>query len=175
MLRLLLNRRVLRLLRAVWRYRGRLDDHGGRYQREVATTVHSFVRRRWLGRGAFALYRIAMRALLVLAIGLILLAAVGAVLLYRQQPQDALLALAPLAAGVWLGWMRMVWGGPLDWLREHADPEVDIPLGELPARLRALAAETRELGDVPGQLGAELDQLATEAEQSSAGRRRRAR
>lgn len=153
---------TFRLLRAVWRYRGRIEAHGGAYQTELATAVRTALDARIVGRTALGGYRFAMRLLLGAAIVMAILTVLGAISLWRttDEPLAALLAF-PFAviAGV-LGWWRFVWGAPLDWLSEHADPDRTVPLRELPQRLNELARETRSIAHVPARLSEELDALA---------------
>lgn len=151
---------TLRLLRALWRYRGRIEAHGDQYQAELATAVRTALDERLAGRVAIAGYRLAMRLLLAGAIVLAALAVLLAVLLWQTNAWLALLALPLLAGGAALAWWRVTWGAPLDWLTEHADPDRAVPMRELPARLRALAAESRRVANVPGRLADELDALA---------------
>lgn len=157
------NRRrpsTFRLLRAVWRYRGRIEAHGGAYQAELATAVRTALHGRALGRSALTGYRLLLRALVFGAVALIALAALLAWLLWKVDPLLALLALPFVIAGCALGWWRIVWGAPLDWLDEHADADRTVSLAEMPGRLRTLAGETRKMANVPAQLAEELDALA---------------
>lgn len=151
---------LVRLLRAIWRYRGQLAAHGDAYQAELATAVRTQLDAGLGGRVALTGYRFAMRLLLFGAITVALLAVLVAVLLYRVEPPLALLGILVAIPAVALGWWRLVWGRPLDWLDEHADPARTVPLEELPTRLRALAAETRTIANVPARLGDELEALA---------------
>lgn len=161
---------TFRLLRAIWRYRRRVAGHGDRYQVELATTVRTALHGRAAGRLALGAYRAAMRVLLVGAIVLGVLGLVAAWLLWQLEPWAALASLLLLVPAVALGWWRLAWGAPLDWLDEHADPDREVALTELPGRLRAVASELRELADVPASLSRELDVLAgdIDAETSSA-------
>lgn len=153
---------TLRLLRAVWRYRGRIEAHGAAYQVELATSVRTALDARAVGRAALGGYRLAMRALISAAIALVVLALLVAALLWQLEPWFALLALPVLLGAAALLWWRFTWGAPLDWLTEHADPEREVPLRELPTRLRALAAEARDIANVPERLSDELDALASD-------------
>lgn len=155
---------TFRLLRAVWRYRGRIEAHGNAYQAELATAVRTALDQRLLGRTALGGYRLAMRLLLVGAGGLAVLAVLLAFGLWQLEPWLALLAVVPAAGAGLLGWWRFVWGAPLDWLQEHADPERTVAIGELPARLHQLARESRSIANVPARLGDELEALATDLE-----------
>lgn len=159
---------TLRLLRAVWRYRGRIEGHGHAYQAELATAVRTALDQRLAGRAALRGYGFAMRMLLVGAAALFVLALVTAVLLFRVEPWLALLALLPTFAGGVLAWWRLTWGAPLDWLGEHADPDRSVPLSALPHRLRKLARESRSIANVPARLGDELDALASDIEPAAA-------
>jgi hypothetical protein len=151
---------TFRVVRALWRYRGRIAGHGDRYQAEIATAVRTALDARVGGRAALASYRFAMRLLLGLVIALALIALATAVGLWQVDHRLALVALVPLLGAGLAAWWRLQWGAPLDWLDEHADPDREVPLGELPARLRALAAETRGLANVPARLSDELELLA---------------
>ena len=151
---------TLRLLRAVWRYRGRIEAHGDQYQAELATAVSTALDERIAGRVAIRGYRLAMRLLLVGAIALAALAVILAALLWRANAWLALLALPVLVGAAALAWWRLTWGAPLDWLTEHADPDRVVPLRELPTRLRALAAESRRVANIPERHSDELDALA---------------
>lgn len=152
--------RLVRLLRAIWRYRRQLAAHGDAYQAELATAVRTQLDAGLGGRVALAGYRVAMRLLLFAAIAVAGLAALLALLLYRVEPQLALLAIVVAIPAVVLGWWRLLWGRPLDWLDHHSDPSRTVPLEELPQRLQALAAETRTIANVPARLADELDALA---------------
>lgn len=154
-----------RVARALWRYRGRIEAHGGRYQTEIATALRTALESQVAGRMALGGYRLAMRALVVGCVLLAVLAVVLAVLLWRVEHAAALVGLVPLAGAGVLGWWRLAWGAPLDWLAEHADPERRLPLPELPGALRQVARELRQIADVPGALAQELDDLAGVAEQ----------
>jgi hypothetical protein len=151
---------TFQFMRALWRYHGRIANHGDRYQAEVATAVRTALDARVGGRAALAGYRFMMRMLLLLAIALALVAILTAVGLWQLDHRLALVGLLPLVGAGVVAWWRLQWGAPLDWLDEHADPEREVPLRELPARLRALAAETRGLANVPARLSDELELLA---------------
>lgn len=160
------RRRVstFRLLRALWRYRGRIADHGGRYQTELATTVRSALDRRTAGRVALVAYRGAMRALWIGAAVLLLVTLGLGRALWSIDHRFALAALLPAFATLWLVWQRFVWGAPLDWLDEHADPDRTMTVAELPGALRGVARELRELANVPASVSRELDALAGDIE-----------
>lgn len=160
------RRRIrFQLIRALWRYRGRIAQHGGAYQSELATAVKTALDARFIGRFAFATYYALMTVLLVLAvIAWIITVVVALVLGFTAGWWWATIAILPaIGAGVLTYW-RLSWGGPLDWLNEHADPARRVSLVELPANLRALAAETRTLADVPANISLELEELATAVE-----------
>ena len=159
---------TLRLLRALWRYRGRIHAHGNAYQAELATAVRTALVERFAGRAALGSYRLAMRGIRALAIVMAITAGAMALALLVVMPWLALLALLPaVAAGVLL-WWRFTWGAPLDWLDEHADPARTVTIEELPGRLRELARETRAMVDVPARLADELDALAADVEPAPA-------
>lgn len=154
----------IRLARALWRYRGQLEGHGGAYQAELATALRTTILSTSYGRLGFSAYRFAMRAMIAGIAALVLFTLVLAVALWQLSPWAALLALLP-AAGAWFVTLwRMSWGAPLDWLGEHADPARSVSITELPARLHELAKETRSIANVPGRLADELDALARETE-----------
>ncbi len=153
---------LLRVARAAWRYYGRVDAHHDAYERELATTLHTLVTERLSGRLALGSYRLAMRLLTILAIALAAIALLLAASLWRLEPWSSLLALVPAVPAALLLWWRLAWGAPLDWLEEHADPNVQLPLSELPERLQQLANETRSLANAPARLSEELDALAAE-------------
>ena len=155
---------TIRLLRAVWRYHGRIESHGNQYQAEVATAVRTALDERFAGRTALAGYRLGMRLLVVGVVFLLLLAALAGAGLWQVAHPLAPLALVPLVGAGMLTWWRLSWGASLDWLEEHADPDRVVPVRELPARLRALAAESRRMADVPARLSDELDALAGDVE-----------
>ncbi len=157
----------IRLARALWRYRGQLEDHGDDYQAELATMLRTTIVSTVVGRMALSTYRFAMRAMIAGIAALALFALVVAVSLWQLSPWAALLALLPAGGAVLVGLWRMSWGEPLDWLTEHADPERSVTLAELPTRLRALALETRSIANVPGRLADELEALARETEHES--------
>lgn len=161
-------RSTVRLLRALWRYRGRIEAHGGQYQAELATAVHTTLDQRRVGRTALGGYRLAMRALVVGAVLLILLAVLLAVLLWRVDHRGALVGIVPLVPAGFLTWWRFAWGAPLDWLDEHADRSRTVTIAELPASLRRLAAESRRIADIPARIGDELEELAREVEAAPA-------
>lgn len=156
---------TLRLLRALWRYRGRLEQQGSRYQVELATAVRTALDERVAGRVALGGYRLAMRLLGGAALACGALALVAGLLLWQADPWLLLLDLPLLVLTGLLAWWRLTWGAPLAWLEEHADPERTIPLAELPERLRALARETRDIAHVPARLSEELDALAGDVPQ----------
>lgn len=151
---------VVRLLRALWRYRRQIAEHGDAYQAELATAVHTQLDAALGGRVALAGYRVAMRLLVAGAIAVALLALVLGALLYRIEPELALLAIPVAIPAGLLTWWRLLWGRPLDWLDQHADRSRTVPLEELPTRLRALAAETRTIANVPARLADQLELLA---------------
>lgn len=153
-----------RLARAIWRYRGRIAAHGDRYQAELATAVKTSIDQRAVVRAAFATYRMLMRVLLAFAIFLAVVTIVGAVLLFRADPQLTWFAVVGLIPVIWLFVLRFSWGAPLDWIEEYADPTRQVSIEELPGNLRAIAQELRGLTDVPANISAELDALATEVE-----------
>jgi hypothetical protein len=153
---------LLRVLRAVWRYRGRILDHGDEYQMELATALQSKVNATFGGRFALGGYRIALRVLVAVAIAMAMAAIALALLLWQLHPVAALLALVAAVPAALLGWWRLVWGAPLDWLDRHADPTRSVPLAELPDRLLTLAGQTRSLANVPGRLADELEALAAD-------------
>lgn len=157
----------LRMLRAIWRYRKRIEAHGDRYHQELATAVHTALREQFVGRAALGTYRLAMRLLVVGAIVAVLVALLGGTLLYLLHPLLTLVAIVPLVGAGLLTWWRIAWGAPLDWLQEHADPTRELSFAELPGRLHELARETRTMADVPARLADELDALAAELEQST--------
>ncbi|MCW2962641.1 MAG: hypothetical protein JWM25_57 [Thermoleophilia bacterium] len=154
---------TFRLLRALWRYRGRIEAHGDRYQVELATAVRTALDRQLVGRVALRGYRIAMRALVVGAAVAGLLALVVAWLLWQVEPWAALAALLPLALCVLIIVWRFAYGAPLDWLDEFADPTRQVSPRELPGVLRELATELRDVADVPANISRELDSLADDA------------
>lgn len=151
---------LLRCLRALWRYHGRLDEHGTAYQVELATALRTQVDATFGGRAFIGTYRFVLRALLGAAIAVAVLAVLLAIGLWQVDPRLALLAVLVALPAALLAWWRIAWGAPLDWLYEHADPDRTIALGELPGRLRELAAETRTISNVPARLADELDALA---------------
>ncbi len=157
----------IRLVRALWRYRGQLEAHGTAYQVELATTVRTSLVSTTPGRLALNGYVFAMRVMIAGVAALALFALVLATALWQYSPWWALLALLPAGGAVLLWIWRMSWGAPLDWLREHADTERTVTLAELPSRLHALAGETRSIANVPGRLADELDALARESELES--------
>ncbi|MCW2923579.1 MAG: hypothetical protein JWM98_983 [Thermoleophilia bacterium] len=157
-------RSTFRLLRALWRYRGKIEAHGDQYQAELATAVHTTLDQRLVGRTALGAYRLAMRALLVGAVVLVLVAVLLAVVLWRVEHWAAAFSLLVLIPAGLLAWWRISWGAPLDWLDEHADPARTVSITELPASLRRLAAESRRVADIPARIGDELDELAREVE-----------
>lgn len=151
---------LVRLLRALWRYRRQLADHGDAYQTELATAVRTQLDAGLGGRVALRGYRVVMRLIQVAAIAVGLLAVVMAVVLFRIEPALALLAIPIAIPAAVLGWWRFLWGRPLDWLDRHADPSRSVALDQVPERLRTLAAETRTIANVPARLADELDALA---------------
>lgn len=157
----------IRLARALWRYRGQLEGHGDAYQAELATTLRTTVVATVPGRMALSAYRFAMRLMIAAIASLVLFGIVLAIGLWQLSPWASLIALLPLAGAVLVGLWRLSWGAPLDWLTEHADPERSASIVELPARLHALARETRSIANVPGRLADELDALARETELES--------
>ncbi|MCW2955356.1 MAG: hypothetical protein JWO69_225 [Thermoleophilia bacterium] len=154
---------TFRLLRALWRYRGRIEAHGRRYNVELATALRTLVETNAPMRAGVRLYRLAMRVLLVLAIGLGLVALATTVLLWREDARLALLALLPAALAGLLGWWRFAWGAPLDWYSEYADTTRTIPAREVPRILGELATELRGVANVPANVSRDLDDLATRA------------
>ncbi|MCW2971842.1 MAG: hypothetical protein JWN72_115 [Thermoleophilia bacterium] len=156
---------TLRLVRALWRYRGRIAAHGDRYQEELATAVYSTLDGRRAGRLALSGYRAAMKVLLVAAIVLLGLGLGVAALLFVQVGHwSALAGLLLLLPAVWMLVARFSWGAPLDWIEEHADTTRVVTVDQLPTNLRSIAAELRRLADVPTNISRELDQLAGEVE-----------
>lgn len=152
---------MLQLLRAVWRYRARIEALGARGQTEVATALRSAIEARVVGRHGLRGYRLAMRALLAGAAACFAIAVIVAVMLWQTlgAPWAALAVLPLIPAGLLLMW-RFAWGAPLDWLDEFADPDRTVPLAELPTRLRAIAADVREVANVPRSISRELEELA---------------
>ena len=157
----------IRLVRAMWRYRGEVQAHGDAYQAELATVVHTTVHETIFGRLALSGYRFAMRILVAGVAAAALFTLVLAYALWQVTPWAATGALLPLVlVGLLVAW-RLSWGAPLDWLDEHADPSRRVTLDQLPQRLRALALETRTIANVPARLADELDQLARDAERET--------
>lgn len=167
-MRRLSSSRTIRLLRAIWRYRGRIADHGAAYQTELAVTVRSALEERRLGAIGLAGYRLAMRALLWAAIFALVVAVALGLGLWQVRHELAIIALLPLAGAALLGWWRLSWGAPLDWLSEFDDPSRTVSAHDLPARLQALASETRGIANAPARIADELDALAREAQQPPA-------
>ena len=157
----------IHLVRALWRYRGQLEDHGTAYQVELATTVRTSLVATTPGRLALQGYTMAMRVMVAGIVSLVLFALVIAAALWQVTPWASLVALVPLGGAVLVWLWRMTWGAPLDWLREHADTSRTVTLAELPTKLHALAAETRSIANVPGRLADELDALARDSEPNS--------
>jgi hypothetical protein len=153
-----------RLLRALWRYRGRIAGHSDRFQAEVATAVRTALEQALAGRLALRGYRIAMRVLLIVGIVLVVGAIVAGVLLRHHAAIGALVVIVLLGPGIWALVLRFAWGAPLDWLNEFDDPAREVPIAELPARLRDISRELRDLTDVPGSISRELDELAGDVE-----------
>lgn len=154
-----------RLLRALWRYRGAIAAHGDRYQVEIATAVHTALAHNIGGRVALAGYRGVMRLLLLAAIAAGVLTLLAALVLWVIAGDWWFLVAAPLLVlALWLAFLRARWGAPLDWLTEHADTTRQLPLTALPGRLREVAAELRELSNVPANVARELDALAGDVE-----------
>lgn len=161
------QRRVttIRLLRALWRYRGRIAAHGARYQVEAATAVRTALELRAAGRISLGAYRIAMR-LMIIGIVLCLIAALttGATIELFAGDWWWLLGAIFVVPAAMLAWFRSIWGAPLDWLDEYADPTRTVPLSELPRRLRELARELRHVADIPANISRDLDDLAGHVE-----------
>ncbi|MCW2920688.1 MAG: hypothetical protein JWL76_562 [Thermoleophilia bacterium] len=157
----------IRLVRALWRYRGQLEEHGTTYQVELATTVRTSLVATTPGRLALNGYAYAMRAMVAGIAFLVLFALLLAYAMWQLTPWAALAGLVPLGGAVLLGLWRLSWGAPLDWLREHADTTRTVTLAELPTRLHALAQETRTIANVPKRLADELDELARDSELGS--------
>lgn len=157
----------VRLVRALWRYRGQLEAHGTAYQVELATTVRTSLVATTPGRLALDGYVFAMRVMVAGIAFLVLFALVLAAAMWQLSPWAAVLALLPIGGAVLLWMWRVSWGAPIDWLREHADTTRTVTVAELPRRLHALATETRSIANVPGRLADELDQLARESERDS--------
>lgn len=150
-------RALLRLLRGLWRYRGRLEQHHRAWLVEAATAVHTVLHGRLVGRAALTAYRLAMRLLLGIAVLLLLVAALP-LLLAGVEWWSVALALVPAIGAVVASWYWFVWGAALRMLDEYADTTRQVPLRELPARLRELASEGKGLASVPKDL---LRDLAT--------------
>jgi hypothetical protein len=157
----------IRVVRALWRYRGQLEAHGTAYQVELATTVRTSLVATTAGRLALNGYVFAMRVMIAAVASLVLFALVLATALWQWTPWAALLALLPIGGAVLVWLWRMSWGAPLDWLREHADTTRTVSVAELPSRLHALASETRSIANVPARLADELDALARGSEHES--------
>lgn len=163
------KRRVttIRLVRALWRYRGRLAEHGDEYQAEVATAVRTALDLRLAGRVTLRAYRFVMRLMWVVVFICVLLALLTAAIIgWTAGDWWWLLGVVFLGPAAVLGWFRLSWGAPLDWLDEHADPARTVALADLPPRLRELAAQSRTMVDVRGNIAQELDDLAGEVEQA---------
>lgn len=156
------NNRMIRLTRAIWRYRGQIEAHGAQYQAELATALRTAIEATAGGRAALAAYRLAMGAMVVVIVALVLLGALIATLLWQVEPALALLALLLLVPAVALTLLRLSWGAPIDWLRDNEDPARSVSLQQLPGRLRSLAAESRRIAHVPGRISDELDAIAAE-------------
>ncbi len=157
----------IRLVRAIWRYRGEVQAHGDAYQAELATAVHTTVHTTIFGRLALSAYRFAMRMLVAGVATAAFFTLVIAYALWQVTPWAATGALLPLVLVVLLVLWRLSWGRPLDWLDEHADHSRRVTVDQLPGRLRELASETRTIANVPARLADGLDQLARDAERES--------
>ena len=158
------GRAAVSLLRGLWRYRGQLEDHHRAWLVEAATAVHTVLHRRLLGRAALAAYRMAMRVLLAACVLCILLAILPLVVAGFEWWAVALAAIPAVGAGL-TAWYWFVWGAALRMLDEYADPTREVAIRDLPARLRELAAEGKELATVPASL---LRDLATVEESLAA-------
>lgn len=144
-------RALFSLMRGLWRYRGELEEHQRAWLVEAATATRTLVDSSWLGRSALWLYRWAMRALLAACVALLVIAA--AILVPLHEHWWALVLAAPFILGaIVCGWKWFVFGAALRMLDEYADPQRKLPMSELPARLRELAAETKGLAGVPPSL-----------------------
>jgi hypothetical protein len=130
------------------------------YEREVASALLAALRARASGRILLGGYRLAMRALVWSAGAWIVLALLAALALWQLHPVASLPAILVAAPAALLVWWRLAWGAPLDWLLEHADPEHEVPIAELPAHLRELAAQAGDGGEATGPLARELEALA---------------
>lgn len=159
--------RTLRLLRALWRYRRRLAEHGEELQQELAVTLRSAIETRPESSAALSGYRLTMRLFTVAWIVLVTLAVAVAVALWTVKPALALLGIVFLAPGVVMWVLRQTWGMPLDWLTEHDDPSRRVRRADLPGRLRELSVRTARLGNVPRAISDELAALAAEQEQQT--------
>lgn len=154
--------KLLRLIRAIWRYRKQLDEHRRAYLVELATILHSEITAKTSGRVLLTTYRILMWILAALSIGLILLAA-AVVLSLRHHDWWMLTGLVFAVPGVWIGLQWLTWGMALRWLDEFADKSRTVSRAELPGRLRELAKETRGIANVPRRLSEELEALSRDS------------
>jgi hypothetical protein len=149
--------RVLpRLVRHLWRLRGRFEEQQGNLLSEIATAVDTVVDSNPVTRAALRAYRLAMRTLLLAALVGVLAGAALAIG-FRDSTLGLVAGLVLIAGSLFLGWQWWLWSAGLRLLKEHVDPARRVPLRELPAHLVRLADEVRPTS---GQVASELEELA---------------
>ncbi len=158
----MLAARVLpRLLPLLWRARGRFEGQYAGVLSEIATAVDTLLESNAVARAAVRAYRLAMRALLVVAV-LLIAAGVALALGLRDSTIAIVIGVLLAAAGAFVGWQWWIWSLGLRLLREHVDESRRVPPGELPARFADLAKQARPASSRVADELQKLAQLARE-------------
>jgi hypothetical protein len=145
-----------RIVRHVWRLRGRLAGPQAALTAELATALDTVIQATPIGRAALRTYRIAMGFVLVVAIALAL-AGAGVELGFRDSSAGLVVGIVLIALGVWAAWQWWTWSAGLRFLKEHVDPARKVPLAQLPSRFASLG---REVAPTSETLGRELEELS---------------
>ncbi|MEO6866845.1 MAG: hypothetical protein ABI200_02370 [Gaiellales bacterium] len=161
------SRRLLRLLRSAWRYRGQISAHGDLYQTELAVTLRSAITATSPGRRVLNGYARLAKLATIAWIGLLGAGLLIAALLWwrTDHAELALLGLVLVVPAMMLFGLRRIWGMPIDWLTSHDDPTQHVTPSQLPGRLRELASQSRTLANVPRAFADDLDTAADEQDQ----------
>ena len=146
-----------RIVRHVWRLRGRLERQQAALTSELATALDTrhpgdAARPR---RAAHLPARDGLRARdrdpARLAGGL------GVELGFRDSTAGLVIGIVLIGLGLFAAWQWWTWSAGLRFLKEHVDPARKVSLSELPSRVASLG---REVTPTSAKLGQELEQLS---------------
>ena len=145
-----------RIVRHVWRLRGRLERQQAALTSELATALDSLIQATAIGRAALRTYRLAMGFVLVVAI-LLVVAGGGVELGFRDSRPGLVIGIVLIVLGLVAAWQWWTWSAGLRFLKEHVDPARKVSIAELPGRFATLG---REVMPTSAKLGQELEELS---------------